>query len=74
MNLHFSVSMASVSQALDAVNKAVQGDTNGDGQAHITLLNSIRKLTLAVEKPAETLMRHRFEVIRLQIAPEMRDG
>ena len=53
---------SSVSQTLQNVIKAAQDDTTGTGQAHLTLRESIRKLTLAVEKPAETLMRHRFEV------------
>lgn len=52
----------SVSQALHDVNNAARDDTNGTGQAHFNLLESIRKLTLAVERPAETLMRHRFAV------------
>ncbi len=52
----------SVSQALDDVNKAARDDTNGTGQAHFSLLESIRKLELAVERPGETLMRHRFAV------------
>lgn len=51
-----------VSQALENVNKAAQDDTNGTGQAHFAFLESIRNLTLAVENPAETLMRNRFEV------------
>ena len=51
-----------VSQALERVNKAAQADMTGTGQAHTAFLQSIRKLTLAVEKPAETLMRTRFEV------------
>lgn len=51
-----------VSQALDDVNKAAQADTNSTGQAHINLREAIRKLTLAVEKPEETLMRLRFQV------------
>ena len=53
---------SSVSQALDYVNKAAQKDINGTGQAHVDLRESIRKLTLAVEKPGETLMRHRFDI------------
>ena len=52
----------SVSQALHDVNNAARDDTNGTGQARFNLLESIRKLTLAVERPAETLMRHRFAV------------
>ena len=52
----------SVSQALNDVNKAARDDVNGTGQAHLNLREAIQKLTLAVEKPAETLMRTRFEV------------
>ena len=51
-----------VSLALERVNKAAQDDTSGTGQAHSDLLESIRKLTLEVEKPNETLTRHRLEV------------
>ena len=58
-----------ISQALDDVNKAAQDDTNGTGQPHSNLRESIRKLTLAVEKPEETLMRHRFEVLYLSCSP-----
>ena len=52
----------SFSQALEDVNKAAQDDKNGTGRAHYSLLESIQRLTLAAEKPSETLMRFRFEV------------
>lgn len=55
------------SQALDDVNKAAQDDTHGTGQAHFKLLESIRKLTLAAEKPSETMMRFRFEVQHFEL-------
>ena len=57
----------SLSQALDDVNKAAQEDTHGTGRAHYNLLESIQKLTLAAEKPAETLMRSRFEVRHFEL-------
>ena len=53
---------SSISQALSEVNKAAQADTHGVGQAHFNFLESIRNLTLVVEKPGETLMRNHFEV------------
>ncbi|KAG8528780.1 uncharacterized protein KY384_006468 [Bacidia gigantensis] len=53
-----------VKKALESVQKAVQGDLNGTGQAHVDLLETIRKLSLAVETPAETLMRMRFEPLQ----------
>ena len=49
-------------QALNNVNKAAQVDITGADQTHNDLLESIRKLTLVVEKPGETLLRFRFEV------------
>lgn len=58
-----AVNRSSILQALNDVNKAAQLDTTGADQAHTDLLDSIRKLTLAVEKPGETLMRFRFEVM-----------
>ncbi len=51
-----------VSKEIDNVRKAAQADTTGSGQAHVDMLEAIRKLNLAVETPAETLMRMRFEV------------
>jgi len=51
-----------VSKAIDNVRKAARADTNGSGQAHVDLLEAIRKLNLAAETPAESLMRMRFEV------------
>ena len=56
---------SSFSQALEDVNKAAQDDTLGTGRAHYSLLESIQKLTLAAEKPSETLQRFRFEVGQL---------
>ena len=53
---------SSVSQALELLNKAAENDTSGTGQAHLDLLESIRVFTLVVEKPNETLTRHRLEV------------
>ena len=60
---------SSVSQALDDVNQAAQDDISGTGQAHLKLREAIRKLTLAVEKPGETLMRNRFQVYYLSHPP-----
>ena len=57
----------SFSQALEDVNKAAQDDTHGTGRAHYRLLESIQKLTLAAEKPSETLQRVRFEVRRFEL-------
>ena len=56
---------SSVSQALDDVNQAAHDDITGTGQAHLKLREAIRKLTLAVETPGETLMRNRFQVYYL---------
>lgn len=58
-----------VSQALDDVNQAAQDDINGTGQAHLKLREAIRKLTLAVETPGETLMRNRFQVYHPNHSP-----
>ena len=60
------VNHSDVLQALRDVNKAAQPDITGADQAHTDLLESIRKLTLVVEKPVETLIRFRFEVWCLQ--------
>ena len=57
-----SISHSNILQALDDVNKAAQLNITGTDQAHTDLLESIRKLTLVVEEPGETLMRFRFEV------------
>lgn len=51
-------------QALTNVQKAAQADKVGAGQAHVDLLDAVRKLNLAAESPAETLMRMRFEVCK----------
>ena len=51
-----------VQKAIENVRKAAQVDTAGSGQAHVDLLEAVRKLNLAAETPAETLMRMRFEV------------
>ncbi|KAI4194076.1 MAG: hypothetical protein LQ350_007985 [Teloschistes chrysophthalmus] len=50
-----------LSKAISDVQKAAQADKNGTGQNHVELLEAIRKLSLAAETPAETLMRMRFE-------------
>ena len=60
------VNHSNILQALNDVNKAAQLDVTGADRAHTDLLESIRKLTLVVEKPGETLMRFRFEVWCLQ--------
>lgn len=52
-----------VFKGIDNVRKAAWADTTRNGQPHVDLLEAIRKLNLAVETPAETLMRMRFEVI-----------
>ena len=57
-----SINHSNILQALDDVNKAAQLNITGTDQAHTDLLESIRKLTLVVEEPGETLMRFRFEV------------
>ena len=63
---------SSVSQALELLKKAAENDTSGTGQAHLDLLESIRVFTLAVEKPNETLTRHRFEVGTSNQSPSSR--
>ena len=65
-------SKSSFSQALDDVNQAAQDDVTGTGQAHLNLQEAIRKLTLAVESPGETLMRNRFQVYSLSHPPLLR--
>ena len=51
-----------LSKALQDVQKAAASDTTRTGQAHVELLDAVRRLNLAAETPAETLMRMRFEV------------
>lgn len=51
-----------ISKAIQEVQKAAEADTTGTGQRHVDLLESIQKLRLVAEKPAETLMRMRLEV------------
>ena len=60
------VNHSNILQALSDVNKAAQFDITGADQTHTDLLESIRKLTLVVEKPGETLLRFRFEAWFLQ--------
>ncbi|CAO1602531.1 hypothetical protein XANCAGTX0491_006141 [Xanthoria calcicola] len=48
-----------VQDALRKVQDAAQADSTGSGQAHVDFLEAIRKLNLASETPAETLMRMR---------------
>lgn len=52
-----------LSKAIQDVQDAAKADTTGTGQRHVDLLESIHRLNLAAETPAETLMRMRFEVI-----------
>ena len=54
--------MMDLSRAIAEVQQAAQADTTGTGQRHVDLLESIRRLNLAAETPAETLMRMRFQV------------
>ena len=58
---NFSKTM-DLSKAIRDVNEAAQADTTGTGQSHVDLLEAVRRLNLAAETPAETLMRMRFEV------------
>ena len=53
-----------LSKEIAEVQRFASADTTGNGQPHVDLLQSIRKLSLAAETPAETLMRMRFEVKR----------
>ncbi|KAI4218798.1 MAG: hypothetical protein LQ349_008569 [Xanthoria aureola] len=53
-----------VQDALRKVQDAAQADSTGSGQAHVDFLEAIRKLNLASETPAETLMRMRFEPLQ----------
>ncbi len=53
-----------LAQAINSVTKAAEADITGKGQKHIELLESIHKLNLAAEAPADTLKRMRFEVSR----------
>jgi hypothetical protein len=48
---------------LREVAQKAEADTTGNGEAHFQLLEAIRKLKLAAETPAETLMRMRHEVM-----------
>ena len=67
------VNHSNILQALNDVNKTAQLDITGADQTHTDLLESIRKLTLVVEKPGETLLRFRFEVWYLQNLSWWRD-
>ena len=51
-----------LSKLIEDVKEKAGADTTKNGEAHVQLLESIRKLNLAAETPAETLMRMRFEV------------
>lgn len=51
-----------LSKEIAAVQAAAQADTTRKDQPHVELLDAIRRLTIAAEKPAETLMRMRLEV------------
>ena len=51
-----------VSQAIQDVQKAAEADTTRSGQAHVNLLDAVKKLNDAAETPAERLMRMRFQV------------
>ena len=51
-----------LSRLIEDVKEKAGADTTANGEAHVQLLESIRKLNLAAETPAETLMRRRFEV------------
>ncbi|KAL8705630.1 MAG: hypothetical protein Q9201_001267 [Fulgogasparrea decipioides] len=54
-----------LSKAIADVQKAAEADKTGRGQSHVALLEAVRRLNLAVETPAETLMRMRFELKKL---------
>lgn len=51
------------SDALERVNRAAEAETNGDPGARAALLREVRYLTLAIETPAETATRIRFQVL-----------
>ncbi|KAL9610133.1 MAG: hypothetical protein Q9167_005153 [Letrouitia subvulpina] len=53
-----------LSKEIAAVQAAAQADTTRVDQPHVDLLDAIRRLTIAAEKPAETLMRMRFEPLQ----------
>ena len=59
-----------ITQALEDVNEAVQADKTGRGVAHNHLINSIHKLRLAAEAPAETLYRGLLEVTLSLSSPQ----
>ena len=51
-----------VLKAIQEVQKAAEADDARIGQAHVDLLDAVRKLSEAAETPAERLMRMRFQV------------
>ncbi|KAL8727832.1 MAG: hypothetical protein Q9181_005564 [Wetmoreana brouardii] len=53
-----------LSKAIADVQKAADADKSGNGQNHVALLEAVRRLSLAAETPAETLMRMRFEPLQ----------
>ncbi|KAK4692131.1 hypothetical protein P7C71_g5011, partial [Lecanoromycetidae sp. Uapishka_2] len=53
-----------VAKAIQEVQKAAEADHARTGQAHVDLLDAVRKLTEAAETPAERLMRMRFQPIQ----------
>ena len=57
--------MMDVQRAIENVQKAAKADTTRSGQAHVDLIDAMRTLNLAVETPAESLMRMRFEVRKI---------
>ncbi|KAL8689022.1 MAG: hypothetical protein Q9218_005211 [Villophora microphyllina] len=59
-----------LSKAIADVQKAAETDKTGSGQSHVELLEAVRRLSLAAETPAETLMRMRFESAAIRLALE----
>lgn len=51
-----------LSKEIAAVQAAAQADTTRKDQPHADLLDAIHRLTIAAEKPVETLWRTRLEV------------
>ncbi|KAL9045006.1 MAG: hypothetical protein Q9214_001897 [Letrouitia sp. 1 TL-2023] len=53
-----------LSKEIAAVQAAAQADATRKDQPHVDLLDAIHRLTLAAEKPAETLMRMRLKPLQ----------
>lgn len=51
-----------LTKEIQDVQNAAKADVSQNGEAHVQLLEAIRKLNLAAETPEEILMRTHFQV------------